>query len=103
MDKINLTVGVGDNHLKLMAFKAIWALRRCKDRVFVAEKKLSVQKVLKWCVSLGCYKKSCRVFLTYVFLVLVSMFSLSAQTPRKVSRTMSLIPLQIGDTIPQLL
>ncbi|NPE48463.1 TlpA family protein disulfide reductase [Sphingobacterium prati] len=106
VDKSKLTVGANEHSSKLRDFKAAGALWRCKAGYSVIERKAGAQKVLKGFISLCCYKNSYRVFLTYLFLVLVSMFSLSAQTPRKDSGadgSKRVGALQIGDTIPQLL
>ena len=63
-----------------------------------------VQRALKYLLFFADYKCAYRMILTCLFLCLVSMFSLSAQTPRKDSGADGLTAIQalgIGDTIPQ--
>ncbi|WP_333620793.1 hypothetical protein [Sphingobacterium multivorum] len=63
-----------------------------------------VQRALKCFLFVADYKRAYRMILTCLFLCLVSMFSLSAQTPRKDSGADGLPEikaLNIGDKIPQ--
>ncbi|WP_312399848.1 TlpA disulfide reductase family protein [Sphingobacterium sp.] len=81
----------------------------CGTRVYgneylVVQKKTSAQKALKYFSVVAGYGKGYRMSLTCLLLMIVSMFSLSAQTPRKDSGADGLSeikPLGIGDTIPQ--
>ncbi|WP_293887832.1 TlpA family protein disulfide reductase [Sphingobacterium sp. UBA3549] len=62
-----------------------------------------VQRALKYLLFVADYKRAYRMILTCLFLCLVSMFSLSAQTPRKDSGAdglTDLIALKPGDKIP---
>ncbi|WP_312747934.1 TlpA family protein disulfide reductase [Sphingobacterium multivorum] len=87
----------------LRFFKSI-----CKALVFRANTLLGligpvVQRALKCLLFVADYKHACRIVLTCLFLCLVSMFSLSAQTPRKdsgVDGLSSLVALKPGDKIP---
>jgi len=67
--KANLTTGTSENHLKLIAFKVVCALSRCKDEYFVVEQKLSAQKVLKCFNYLCIIKDTFCMLLTCMFLV----------------------------------
>ncbi|WP_312440743.1 TlpA family protein disulfide reductase [Sphingobacterium multivorum] len=63
-----------------------------------------VQRALKCFLYVADYKRAYRMILTCLFLCLVSMFSLSAQTPRKDSGADGLIkanPLLIGQKLPE--
>ena len=62
-----------------------------------------VQRALKYLLFVADYKRTYRMILTCLFLCLVSMFSLSAQTPRKDSGAdglSHLVALKPGDKIP---
>ncbi|MGJ1513716.1 TlpA family protein disulfide reductase [Sphingobacterium siyangense] len=99
-----LTYGVESEQSVLRFFKLI-----CKALVFRANTLLGligpvVQRALKCFLFVADYKRAHRMVLTCLFLSLVSMFSLSAQTPRKNSGadglSSSLVALKPGDKIP---
>ncbi len=92
-------------HLKFNCFKAFWGLLICKDVYFIIRNKIIAPAVLKRFIYLCGYKRTIRMSLTCL-LALISMFSLSAQTPRKDSGADGLNnikPLEIGDSIPKAL
>ncbi len=99
-----LTYGLEFEQSVLRFFKSI-----CKALVFLANTLLGsigpvVQRALKCLLFVADYKRAYRMILTYLFLCLVSMFSLSAQTPRKDSGADGLIkanPLLIGQKLPE--
>ncbi|WP_159729479.1 redoxin domain-containing protein [Sphingobacterium sp. 18053] len=99
-----LTYGVESERSVLRCFKSI-----CKALVFRINTLLGlispvVQRALKCFLFVADYKRAYRMILTCLFLSLVSMFSLSAQTPRKDSGADGLSEikaLNIGDKIPQ--
>ncbi len=99
-----LTYGVESERPVLRFFKSI-----CKALVLRANNLLGliglvVQRALKCLLFVADYKRAYRMILTCLFLCLVSMFSLSAQTPRKDSGADGLSEikaLNIGDKIPQ--
>ncbi|MCS4167648.1 TlpA disulfide reductase family protein [Sphingobacterium sp. BIGb0116] len=98
-----LTYGVESERSVLRFFKSI-----CKVLVFRANTLLGligpvVQRALKCLLFVADYKRAYRMVLSCLFLCLVSMFSLSAQTPRKDSGAdvlSSLVALKPGDKIP---
>ncbi|MGJ1226328.1 TlpA family protein disulfide reductase [Sphingobacterium siyangense] len=98
-----LTYGVESERSVLRFFKSI-----CKAFLFRANTLLGsigqvVQRALKCFLFVADYKRAYRIVLTCLFLSLVSMFSLSAQTPRKDSGAdglSSLVALKPGDKIP---
>jgi len=98
-----LTYRVECERSVLRFFKSI-----CKALVFRANTLLGligpvVQRALKCLLFVADYKRAYRMILTCLFLCLVSMFSLSAQTPRKDSGAdglSSLVALKPGDKIP---
>jgi len=98
-----LTYGVESERSVLRFFKSI-----CKALVLRANTLLGsigqvVQRALKCLLFVTDYKHACRIVLSCLFLCLVSMFSLSAQTPRKDSGAdglSSLVALKPGDKIP---
>ncbi|MDR6735407.1 TlpA family protein disulfide reductase [Sphingobacterium sp. 2149] len=103
MGDFRLTYGVESERSVLRLFKSI-----CKALVFLANTLLGllgpvVQRALKCFLFVADYKRAYRMVLTCLFLCLVSMFSLSAQTPRKDSGAdglSSLVALKPGDKIP---
>ena len=103
MGDFRLTYGVESERSVLRCFKSI-----CKALVFWANTLLGllgpvVQRALKCLLLVADYKRAYRTVLTCLFLCLVSMFSLSAQTPRKNSGAdglSSLVALKPGDKIP---
>ena len=100
----SLTFGVESERPVLRFFKSI-----CKAFVFRANALLGlisqvVQRALKCFLFVADYKRAYRMVLTCLFLCLVSMFSLSAQTPRKDSGADGLIkvdPLLVGQKLPE--
>ncbi len=98
-----LTYGVESEGSVLRFFKSI-----CKAFVFRVNTLLGsigqvVQQALKCFLFVADYKRAYRMVLSCLFLCLVSMFSLSAQTPRKNSGAdglSSLVALKPGDKIP---
>ncbi|WP_448137585.1 TlpA family protein disulfide reductase [Sphingobacterium siyangense] len=77
---------------------------KCKNSTGIAQKMVEdFQQALKCFLFVADYKRAYRMVLSYLFLCLVSMFSLSAQTPRKNSGAdglSSLVALKPGDKIP---
>ncbi|WP_336833518.1 TlpA disulfide reductase family protein [Sphingobacterium siyangense] len=98
-----LTYGVEPERSVLRFFKSI-----CKALVFRANTLLGsiglvAQRALKCFLFVADYKPAYRMILICLILCLVSMFSLSAQTPRKDSGAdglSSLVALKPGDKIP---
>ncbi|QQT47165.1 Thiol-disulfide oxidoreductase resA [Sphingobacterium multivorum] len=98
-----LTYEVESERSVLRLFKSI-----CKAFVFRANTlfgsiSVVVQRALKCFLSVADYKRAYRIILICLFLCLVSMFSLSAQTPRKNSGAdglSDLVALKSGDKIP---
>jgi len=98
-----LTFGVESERSVLRFFKSI-----CKALVFRSNTLLGligpvVQRALKCFLFVADYKPAYRMILICLILCLVSMFSLSAQTPRKDSGAdglSSLVALKPGDKIP---
>ncbi|WP_312338577.1 TlpA disulfide reductase family protein [Sphingobacterium sp.] len=103
MGDFRLTYGVESERSVLRFFKSI-----CKAFVSLASNLLGlispvVQRALKCFLFVVDYKRAYRMISTCLFLCLVSMFSLSAQTPRKDSGAdglSSLVALKPGDKIP---
>ncbi len=99
-----LTYGVKSERSVLRFFKSI-----SKALVFRVNTLLGllgpvVQRALKCFLFVADYKRAYRMILTCLFLCLVSMFSLPAQTPRKDSGADGLIkanPLLIGQKLPE--
>ncbi|MGJ1239046.1 TlpA family protein disulfide reductase [Sphingobacterium siyangense] len=96
-----LTYGVESERSVLRFFKSI-----CKALVFRANNLLGlldpvVQRALKCLLFVADYKRAYRMILTCLFLCFVSMFSLSAQTPRKDSGAdgLSIKSLEVGSII----
>ncbi|MDR2270393.1 MAG: TlpA family protein disulfide reductase [Sphingobacterium sp.] len=111
----DLLVGNDPYYLKSNGFKAIGEDRRASVDSFVANNILKAQRALKYITTLGAGKKTFRMSLTC--LALISMFSLSAQTPRRDSGAEGLTlpildnqpskqllensqPLMIGEKVP---
>ncbi|WP_367210056.1 TlpA family protein disulfide reductase [Sphingobacterium sp. R2] len=98
-----LTYRVESERFVLRCFKSI-----CKAFVFrvntlAGSVGVVVQRALKCFLSVADYKCAYRIILTCLFLCLVSMFSLSAQTPSKNSGAdglSDLVALKSGDKIP---
>jgi len=97
-----LTYGVESERSVLRFFRSI-----CKALVFRVNTLLGligpvVQRALKCLLFVADYKRAYRMILTCLFLCLVSMFSLSAQTPRKDSGADGLSEvkgLKVGDLV----
>jgi len=88
--------------LKSGSLQASCAVLIGKGKYLVAREKSNVLNALKCVGQFGGYRKAFRMSLACVFLV--SMFSLSAQTPRKDSGAYGLIAIKglaVGDTIPE--
>ncbi len=99
-----LTYGVESERFVLKCFKSICKVFVFRVNTLLVKSKVVSQRALKCFLSVADYKRSYRIILTCLFLCLVSMFSLSAQTPRKDSGADGLSEIQalgIGDTIPQ--
>ncbi|WP_294186943.1 TlpA disulfide reductase family protein [uncultured Sphingobacterium sp.] len=90
----------------LRAFKAMCNSLALHLDTLLATSKVVAQRALKYFLFVADYKPAYRMVLTCLFLCLVSMFSLSAQTPRKDSGADGpmVVPnaksLFIGDRIP---
>ncbi len=124
----DLEIGAYGCCLKSEGLQAFCGTRVYENEYLVVQKKTSAQKALKCVIYPGNYKRCFRISLPCLFLVIVfqssnfsfkalksiralmvlalivSMFSLSAQTPRKDSGADGLISmkaLHVGDTIPQ--
>ena len=101
-EESRLTYGVESERSVLRFFKSI-----CKALMFRANTLLGligpvVQRALKCFLFVKDYKRAYRMILTCLFLCLVSIFSLSAQTPRKDSGADGLSQiraLKVGDLV----
>ncbi|WP_341831514.1 TlpA disulfide reductase family protein [Sphingobacterium thalpophilum] len=99
-----LTYEVESERSVLRLFKSICKVFVFRPNILLVTSKMVAQRALKCFLSVSDYKRAYRIILTCLFLCLVSMFSLSAQTPRKNSGADGLSEIQalgIGDTIPQ--
>ncbi len=98
-------VSGGDGcRLKSEDLQAFSATRVCDNEYLAVQKKTSTHKALNYFSVVANYERTYRMVLTCITLLLVSMFSLSAQTPRKDSGAdglTSMKALHVGDTIPQ--
>ncbi|WP_286897762.1 TlpA family protein disulfide reductase [Sphingobacterium sp. UBA6317] len=98
-----LTYGVESERSVLMFFKSICKAFVLRANTLLGLVSLVVQRALKCFLFVADYKRAHRMVLSCLFLCLVSMFSLSAQTPRKDSGAdglSSLVALKPGDKIP---
>ena len=98
-----LTYGVESERPVLRFFKSICKAFMLRANTLLGSVSLVVQRALKCLLFVTDYKRAYRMVLTCLFLCLVSMFSLSAQTPRKNSGAdglSSLVALKPGDKIP---
>jgi len=101
-----LTYGVESERSVLRCFKSVCKAFVFRGNTLLALVILVAQRCLNRFLFVADYKRAYRISLTCLFLCLVSMFSLSAQTPRKDSGADGpmVIPngksLYIGDTIP---
>ncbi|MGJ1410194.1 TlpA family protein disulfide reductase [Sphingobacterium thalpophilum] len=87
--------------LKFSGLQTLCRVLMVNDESLAVQKKLNTHNVLKCVGQFGGYRKAFRMSLACVFLV--SMFSLSAQTPRKDSGAdglSDLVALKPGDKIP---
>ncbi|MNK17255.1 thiol-disulfide oxidoreductase [compost metagenome] len=99
-----LTYGVESERSVLRFFKSICKALKYRVNTLLGSIGLVVQQALKCFLFVADYKRAYRMVLSCLFLCLVSMFSLSAQTPRKDSGADGLSQikaLNIGDKIPQ--
>ncbi len=99
-----LTYEVESERSVLWFFKSICKALVLRANTLLGSIGLVVQQALKCFLFVEDYKRAHRMVLSCLFLCLVSMFSLSAQTPRKDSGADGLSEIQalgIGDTIPQ--
>ncbi|WP_454881340.1 TlpA family protein disulfide reductase [Sphingobacterium detergens] len=97
-----LVIGAYGCCLKSEGLQAFSATRVCKNEYLAVQKKTGAQKALKYFSVVADYERAYRIVLTCITL-LVSMFSLSAQTPRKDSGAEGLshlAALKLGDKIP---
>ncbi len=98
-----LTYGVESERSVLRFSKSICKVLAYRINTLLGSVSLVVQRALKCLLFVTDYKRAYRMVLTCLFLCLVSMFSLSAQTPRKDSGAdglSSLVALKPGDKIP---
>ncbi len=98
-----LTYEVESERSVLRLFKSICKALVLRANTLLGSIGLVVQQALKCFLFVADYKRAHRMVLSCLFLCLVSMFSLSAQTPRKDSGAdglSSLVALKPGDKIP---
>ncbi len=98
-----LTYGVEFEQSVLRCFMSICKAFVLRANTLLGSVSLVVQRALKYFLFFADYKRAYRMVLTCLFLCLISMFSLSAQTPRKDSGAdglSSLVALKPGDKIP---
>ncbi len=99
----DLVSGADACRLKSEGLRVLCDTRVCKNDYLAVRKKTGVQKALKCFSVVTDYERTYRIVLTCITLLLVSMFSLSAQTPRKDSGAdglSDLVALKPGDKIP---
>ncbi|QQT60322.1 TlpA family protein disulfide reductase [Sphingobacterium multivorum] len=98
-----LTYEVESERSVLWFFKSICKALVLRANTLLGSIGLVVQQALKCFLFVPDYKRAHRMVLSYLFLCLVSMFSLSAQTPRKDSGAdglSNLVALKPGDKVP---
>ncbi len=98
-----LTYEVESERSVLRLFKSICKVFVFRPNILLVTSKMVAQRALKCFLSVSDYKRAYRIILTCLFSCLVSMFSLSAQTPRKNSGAdglSDLVALKPGDKIP---
>ena len=98
-----LMYGVESGRSVLRLFKSICKALVFRVNILLGSIGVVVHRALKCLLFVADYKRAYRMILTCLFLCLVSMFSLSAQTPRKDSGAdglSSLVTLKPGDKIP---
>ncbi|WP_418360862.1 TlpA family protein disulfide reductase [Sphingobacterium detergens] len=103
MQNTDLVIGAYGYCLKSEGLQMFCGTRVYKNEYLVVQKKTGVQKALKYFLVVAGYGKGYRMSLTCLLLMIVSMFSLSAQTPRKDSGAdglSDLVALKPGDKIP---
>ncbi|MCS4229122.1 TlpA disulfide reductase family protein [Sphingobacterium sp. BIGb0165] len=103
MHRGNLVSGGDGCRLKSEDLQAFSVTRVCRNGCLAVQKKIGAQKALKYFSVVAGYGKGYRMSLTCLLLMIVSMFSLLAQTPRKDSGAdglFSLVTLKPGDKIP---
>ncbi|MGJ1190767.1 TlpA family protein disulfide reductase [Sphingobacterium siyangense] len=99
-----MTYGLESERSVLRCFKSIYKALVCRANTLLGSIGQVVQRALKCLLFVPDYKRAYRMILTCLFLCLVSMFSLPAQTPRKDSGADGLIkanPLLIGQKLPE--
>ncbi|WP_333801941.1 TlpA disulfide reductase family protein [Sphingobacterium multivorum] len=97
-----LTYGVESERPVLRFFKSICKALMFRANTLIGSVSLVAQRALKCFLFVADYKRAYRMVLTCLFLCLVSMFSLSAQTPRKDSGADGLSQiraLKVGDLV----
>ncbi|WP_146752975.1 TlpA family protein disulfide reductase [Sphingobacterium multivorum] len=102
MGDFRLTYGVESERSVLWFFKSICKALVLRANTLLGSVSLVVQRALKCFLLIADYKRVYRMILTCLFLCLVSMFSLSAQTPRKDSGADGLSEvkgLKVGDLV----
>jgi len=98
-----LTYEVESERSVLRLFKSICKALVLRANTLLGSIGLVVQQALKCFLFVADYKRAHRMVLSCLFLCLVSMFSLSAQTPRKDSGAdglSNLVALKPGDKVP---
>jgi|GEM_PF-452415 len=98
----DLVSEVDGYRLKSGGLEVFCDTRVCRNEYLAVQKKTSAQKALKYFSVVAGYGKGYRMSLTCLLLMIVSMFSLSAQTPRKDSGAEGLSPvgaMSIGDRV----
>ncbi|MGJ1509082.1 TlpA family protein disulfide reductase [Sphingobacterium siyangense] len=98
-----LTYEVESERSVLWFFKSICKALVLRANTLLGSIGLVVQQALKCFLFVADYKRAHRMVLSCLFLCLVSMFSLSAQTPRKDSGAdglSNLVALKPGDKVP---
>ncbi len=97
-----MTYGLESERSVLRCFKSIYKALVCRANTLLGSIGQVVQRALKYLLFVPDYKRAYRMILTCLFLCLVSMFSLSAQTPRKDSGADGLSEvkgLKVGDLV----
>ncbi len=97
-----LTYGVEFEQSVLRCFMSICKAFVLRANTLLGSVSLVVQRALKYFLFFADYKRAYRMVLTCLFLCLISMFSLSAQTPRKDSGADGLSEvkgLKVGDLV----
>ncbi|MFU1857241.1 TlpA family protein disulfide reductase [Sphingobacterium sp. NGMCC 1.201703] len=98
-----VTHGVELKGFVLSGFKSICGVQSCQADALLSSVGLIVQRALKCFSFVASHERLYRMMLTCIVLMMVSMFSLSAQTPRRDSGAdglSNLMALKPGDKIP---